>query len=409
MITSSDRAILRELAHRQLEVANSPKNRERTELWYRHNDLAGERPIVHIETDTFEQEVIPPLLRCEDPLARRMERDLYHSVVNLELFDDDRVAPDYFPVQLETYFHPFGFVIEKAYSAGENQVGHRFVHPIVDLEADWEKLGDSQYGVDMQGAQQYAETARECFGDILPTRITMQCLYAVPTQMVVHLMGMEQMCLAFFDCPELFHEMMDRLANDYIAFFRQMWERGQLCPTNSFEWLGNGSFCFTRQLPDAPKSTKEMWGFLDSQETVSISPSMYNEFIYPYYKRIAGEYGLLSYGCCEPVDPVWDDVSRLPGLRKVSISPWCNQQVMGERLRGADIIFHRKPSPNFLGIGGALDEGAVRAHIRETLEAAKGCKLEISQRDVYTIGSDLGKVKRYIAIIREEIDRSWQA
>lgn len=36
--------------------------------------------------------------------------------------------------------------------------------------------------------------AQEMFGDILPVRRTMNGLYAVPTQDVVHLMGMENMC-----------------------------------------------------------------------------------------------------------------------------------------------------------------------------------------------------------------------
>ncbi|MDL2293330.1 hypothetical protein LJC60_01715 [Ruminococcaceae bacterium OttesenSCG-928-D13] len=76
---------------------------------------------------------------------------------------------------------------------------------------------------------------------------------------------------------------------------------------------------------------------------------MYAEFVFPYYERIAQVYGRLSYGCCEPVDPVWDMVSRLPNLRKISISPWCNEEKMGEALRGSSIIYHRKPSPTSLG------------------------------------------------------------
>ena len=60
-------------------------------------------------------------------------------------------------------------------------------------------------------------------------------------------------------------------------------------------------------------------------------------------------------------------------------------------------------------MGEQLDEDAVRAHIDETLEAAKGCKLEITQRDVYTINHDISKARRYVAIIREEIEKHWQA
>jgi hypothetical protein len=147
---------------------------------------------------------------------------------------------------------------------------------------------------------------------------------------------------------------------------------------------------------------------MDSQETTAISPKMFKEFIFPYYKEISDNFGLLSYGCCEPVHAIWDTcISKLQNLRKVSISPWCDIDFMAERLRGQNIIFHRKPSPNYLGVNKNLDEDAFRKHIRETLNSAKGCSLEITQRDVYTIHHDENKAKRYVDIIREEIGNCW--
>ena len=117
----------------------------------------------------------------------------------------------------------------------------------------------------------------------------------------------------------------------------------------------------------------------------------------------------MSYGCCEPVDPIWDNcISKFENLRKVSISPWCNEEVMGEKLQGSKVIYHRKPSPNFLGVNAVLDEEAFRAHIRKSLHAAKGCKMEITQRDVYTIHNDLAKARRYVEIIRQEIENHWK-
>ena len=183
-------------------------------------------------------------------------------------------------------------------------------------------------------------------------------------------------------------------------------------PTTGGGFLGQGSWCYNHTLPDekAPGSytTKDVWGFMDSQETVSISPEMFEEFIFPCYKKISESFGLLSYGCCEPVDPIWENcISRLENLRKVSISPWCNEAYMGERLRGSKIIYHRKPSPNYLGTGTLLDEEAFRTHIRESLQAARGCEMEITQRDVYTINKDISKAKRYVDIIKEEIVNCW--
>ena len=175
--------------------------------------------------------------------------------------------------------------------------------------------------------------------------------------------------------------------------------------------LGNGSFCFTNELPSEVQklTTHDVWGFMDSQETVSMSPDMFEEFIFPYYKKVSDIYGLLSYGCCEPVDPFWDNcISKLHNLRKVSISPWCNETKMGERLRGSNTIYFRKPSPNYLGVGKELDEEAFSKHIIETLKAAKGCKLEIAQRDVYTLSGNLPKARRYVEIMRNLIDQYWE-
>lgn len=410
MISQKEREILRELAGRQLEIANSEENRQCVEAWYAHNDFTGKRPMLHIEIDTFEEELFPPMMRCTDAQARRLERDLYHNFYNFEVFRDDKAVPGYFPVEWKSYFHPFGFEVarQSPSDSGARQIGHRFLHPITDLERDFETLGPSRYGVDKAGTLAYLHLAEDVFGDILPVRTAMQCLYAVPTQQVVHLMGMEAMMMAFYDCPEIFHRLMSRLADDTIAWFEEMERDGFLLPTSGFERLGQGSFCFTHGLPHSPPvKTNDVWGFLDSQETVCISPDMFAEFIFPYYQQIAERYGRLSYGCCEPVDPVWQSLSKLPNLAKVSISPWCNQAVMGENLRGKNIVFHRKPSPNYLGLAGPLDEEAVRAHIRETVEAARGCTLEITQRDVYSVEGDCEKVKSYVRLVREVIEDHW--
>lgn len=368
--------------------------------------------MLHVELDTFEQEVLEPRLQCTNTLARKLERDLSRSFFNLTEFDDDWVVPDYFGIEQSTYFLPFGHetTCTNAVDSTGGTLGHRFNYLINDLKEDFEKLGRAKFGVLEDEARKYQAIAQDVFGDILPVRITMGCLSAVPTQQVVHLMGMETMCYSMYDYPELFHEMMTRLTDDYLAFFHMLEQKGYLLPTNGFERLNQGSKCFTDELPSrGPLTTKNVWGFMDSQESVSISPEQFGEFIFPYYKKIGDSFGLLSYGCCEPISAVWDYIKTFENLRKVSISPWCDEAAMAKNLSGSRVIYHRKPSPNYLGVGKTLDEDAFRAHIRTTLKTAIGCKLEITQRDVYTVNGDINKVRRYVEIIREEIDSTWQA
>ena len=418
IISAQDREILREVAKMQLEHANMESNKEKIKLWYKHNSLQGDRPLIHLEMWTFAQEILPQRLKCQGEFARQVETNLYCNFLNQQLFDDDRVTPDYYPLNYDTHFELFSIKIQKDLTTaadGSQSVGHHFVSVVEDLEDDYDKLKETDFGVDMESTEAKRRAIEEAIGDILPVKLQMDCLYSVPTQMLVHFMSMENMMFNMYDYPELFKEMMDRIANDTLAYYRMLEEKRLILPTVSFESVGQGTWSFNNELPGyeewqkRPFTTKDVWGFMDSQETVGISPQMYEEFIFPCYKKISEQYGLLSYGCCEPVDPIWDNcISKLENLRKVSISPWCNEEVMGERLQGSKVIFHRKPSPNFLGVNPTLDEEAVRAHIRKSLQAARGCKMEITQRDVYTIHNDIAKAKRYVEIIRQEIENHWK-
>lgn len=404
-----DKKILREVAKKQLEFAKQERNEILKKEWIKHNELLGERPMIHLEAGTFEQEILPQRLRCTGEFAREIERKMYQNFQNQELFDDDRVTPDYYGINYDTNFTLFDVKmhVQEAWDGnGEKSVGHQFESLIGDLEDDYNKLHKSTFGVDIVGTHEKKNAIEEVIGDILPVKLEGNGLYSVPTQMLVHIMSMENMMYNMYDYPELFKEMMKRISDDTLEYYRFLEEKNIILPTTAGEVLGQGSWCYNTSLPKEMDhlTTKEVWGFLDSQETVGISPEMFEEFIFPTYKTIGDSFGLLSYGCCEPVDPIWERcISKFKNLRKVSISPWCNEEYMGEQLRGSKTIFHRKPSPNYLGVGTTLDEDAFRKHIRKSLLAARGCKIEITQRDVYTINHDVAKAKRYVDIIKEEI------
>ena len=262
--------------------------------------------------------------------------------------------------------------------------------------------------MDKESTRAKFESISQTIGDILPVRMKMDCLYSVPTQMVVHFMSMENMMFNMYDYPELFKEMMDRIAEDTLAYYRMLEKEHLILPTVSYEGVGQGTWAFTNELPGYDEigkrifTPKDVWGFMDSQETVGISPQMYEEFIFPCYKKISEQYGLLSYGCCEPVHPIWDScISKLKNLRKVSISPWCDQQFYGRAAAGQPGHLPEKAHAQSVGRGESSWTRMLCGPISmRTLEAARGCKLEITQRDVYTINHDISKARRYVAIIR---------
>ncbi|MGI5893834.1 MAG: hypothetical protein ACOX6P_04490 [Candidatus Merdivicinus sp.] len=413
-ITEKDRRILRDLAKHQYEISQSEEMQQLRKLWTDHNDCKPSRPVLTVELWTFADDVIPSLLRCEGEDARQIEWRLHSNLVNHEIFRDDTVVPDYWGVGCKTWFVPYGIPVRKELSAGGG-LGHHFVEVLHDLGEDFHKLKKSDFGADPEANREQMEFYQDLFDGCLPVKEAPIHPSACLTQHIVHIMSMENMLFAMYDYPELFHQMMEMLTEDYLEFYRLLEEKKLLMPTVSGENLCQGTRNFTTDLPGwdvwktRPFTTRDVWGYMDSQETSGISPEMYAEFIFPYYQKIAAQYGLLSYGCCEAVSPIWENcISKLDNLRKVSISPWCDEEYMGEQLAGRKTIFHRKPSPNFLGVGSVLDEEGLRAHFDRTLRAAKGCILEFSQRDVYTLHNTPQKVARYVEILREECDKLYQ-
>jgi hypothetical protein len=126
---------------------------------------------------------------------------------------------------------------------------------------------------------------------------------------------------------------------------------------------------------------------------------MFAEFVFPYQLPVVQEFGLSYYGCCEPLHGRWHIVKQIPNLRKVSISPWCDQRIMAEALADK-YIFCRKPSPTLVSTE-SWDEQAIRADVRATLEAARGCHLELVLKDVHTLANQPWRLKRWVQLARE--------
>ena len=184
MSQEQDRTILRELAKRQLEISQSVKTRSGFLLWKAHNAFQPSAPVVHVEIDTFEQEILPSLLRCEGGGGTGGGTGTVPEFLNLELFDDDWVVRTIF-----RWSRAAGSVLLDT----RLPVLRRQIRPetgwVTDFIMYWrictrilKKLTPSEFGFDGAFYQRKERFAQEMFGDILPVRRTMNGLYAVPTQ-----------------------------------------------------------------------------------------------------------------------------------------------------------------------------------------------------------------------------------
>ncbi len=402
-----EREFLRDLAKKKRELANTPHQKELVRLWTKHNDGQSERPMIHFEMGTVGDAGFHYTCQCTSQDARNVEWALGSSMQNQTMVGDDLcVTPDFY-VSNGGWFKLFGLDVNKTHT---NNVGYH-INAVIETLDTLDQIQPSPMGFDEEGVKRDMEYYGDLFGDILEITPGMNGLYCCPTNNLVHLMTMENMYTELYDNPENFMIMMDRLADDYCKYFTEFEKRKMLTPCCGNNWVAQGTFAFSDQMKkEGDISLKDVWGFMDSQETNGISPEMFHEFFFPAYKRISSLFGRLSYGCCEPVHSFWEkSISKFENLRKISISPWCDEEYMGTELRGKNIVYQRKPSPLFIGgTDYALDEEGFREHIRKTMRAAEGCPLEITFRDTYTLNGNLDKPRRAVEIVREEIENTWK-
>ena len=403
------REFIRDLAKRKREMAETPRMREIVRLWTAHNDGHSERPMIHFEMGTVGDAGFQYQCRCVSDDARSVEWGLGNSMQNQVMVGDDfPVTPDWY-VSNGSGMTLFGLQPHRT-RPKTGGVGFHIDPVIEDLDS-LDPFVPSPMWFDEDGVRRGTEYYGDLFGDILEIKPGMSALYCCPTNNLVQLMSMENLFVSMYDNPDNFKEMMRRLADDYCRYYTELERRGMPTPCCGNNWVCQGTFAFSDQMKkEGPITLGDVWGFMDSQETVNVSPEMFDEFIFPAYERISSLFGRLSYGCCEPVHPFWEtSISRLKNLRKISISPWCDEEYMGERLRGSGIVYQRKPSPLFIGgTDRDLDEDGFRAHVRKTMRAARGCLLEFTFRDTYTLNGNLGKPRRAVEIVREEIQNTWE-
>ena len=401
---------LRALAQKQLEYAHSPRNDAIMKQWQALAQGKRETPTVRLLFSNFTDEVIDPRMQCEGEDARELERVLLDRLVGRELFDDDTPIAPTCDLTRTALVRPFGAENKITRTNGGKSKGFHIDPIIEDLSEDLDKLRGGSFFVDHADTQRRLDFAQEAIGDILPVRLTQSSLTGAITNPLVHLMGMENYYLSMYDTPDELHEVMEMATRVYEAYYDYLEQEKLLLPTAGFAQVAQESFAFNSELPqERAEKTTDCWGFLESQETTAVSPEMYGEFVYPYQNRLVRRYGLLSYGCCERVDALWEDyLSKWTNLRKLSVSPFNDEKRIGEYLRASNVVYYSKPRAEFVTMRGPLDEDALRKYFRDVCEAASGCLFEMAQREVGTIFGDFERGRRYVQIAKECIEEYWK-
>ncbi len=411
MTCPKDRERLRKLAAKYSEIVNSAEMNKRREIWLLSNRLLERTvPFVIEDNGAFFKDLLPEC-ECEGKFESWVEQYLLKVICNYELIPDDRIYTPYFPLEWKIHRPSMcpGFEIIRAKDNSGRAFGYETNKPLADLSNSLHLLERGEFKVDRVGTYNEVEILENIFGDLLSVKIV--CGHTLGTSRgmaykAVEWMGMENFYMAMIDQPENVHRFFDFIANEALGFLSWLKKENLIRPNHGEFLCGSGSIGYTdelpgRKIPDGGQWLPEdCWCATEAQEAVGISNEMFAEFIFPYLNQVSQNFGLVYYGCCEPAHPLWPTIKQFKNLRKITISPWCDQKFMAEAVE-KNYVLSRKPHPMQL-CGESFNHESFAAHIKETLDITKDNFVELIFRDTCTLnGTMTGRVKEACEIVKE--------
>jgi len=410
-MTDASMLRLRSLAGTYAAYALNDVMAQRRMKWRLNNGLRERTFPFHIEDNgAFFRDVMPPL-QCADADCHWLEWQLLFAITAYERINDDRIIPDRFVVDWAA--DVTGYCDELRYTHADDGHGGSFGYetskPIKDIDADFHKLKHRRKVLQRELTEQRAELARDVFKGLLPVEVgSVHSGYSDGfTNKAVHLMGMEELYLQMAINPEAVHRLFSFLVEENLALGQWQEDQGLLTLNND----GNQGYCsgssqFSDEIPGRviapgePVRSTDRYGYLEAQEASSISPDMFAEFLMPHFRKLAAKFKLMKFGCCEPVHAIIGHLQELNGLRKVSVTPWCDLEKLAAACN-RNVIWSRKPVPLKL-CGTAFDPADFRTHLQETLDIGANHFIEFIFRDTNLLtGAMQNRLDEACRIVRE--------
>ncbi len=392
MLNMKTVAIMRELAARVAEIAALPVQEEKRAMWRKLNARTPVRPMVMVDQVCWNEMNINDelTLQCADSECRKYEEHLRRTLYQWRHFPVDMVVEPFIGVPKAIHNSGFGVEVreETAVSDPTNEVvGHEYENQF-QTEDDLEKIRVPQVGHDSAETERRLAVAHELFDGLLEVRPWGAEPYLSLWDPISTWMGVENALYALIDKPDFMHRLLARVTDGYLSMLDQLEQQGLLCQEQS---LIHCTGAYTDELP-APgydpqrPRTKDLWMFGLAQMFSTVSPAMFKEFEVDYTSRICARFGLVYYGCCDPLDGKMDEVRMIPNVRKVSMSPWVNEE-RGAAEIGSDFVYSRKPNPAFLATV-HFSPDQVRTDLLATRAACDkyDCPLEFILKDISTVG-----------------------
>ena len=177
----------------------------------------------------------------------------------------------------------------------------------------------------------------QVYDGILPVRKVGQThIWFTPWDYLIRWWGIEEAMIDMIERPELVHAGVERMVDAWMAELDQFVAQNLLVAglrqhADRLRRLRlHAASCPAAITTPSRVQPHNMWGCSNAQIFSEVSPRMHWEFALKHDLRWLSRWGLTYYGCCEPLDQKIDILRRIPNLRKISVSPWCNTRA-GDR------------------------------------------------------------------------------
>ena len=413
-LSAPDREILRGLLAQIAEVASLPGHEAKAQRWRRLNDLDSVRPMVWInEICWHEMNVADELtLRCEHRWAREQEQAWRRLLYQWRHLPADMVVSDYLPCPLAIHSTDFGIVeeVDLCRTDEENDIVSRRFHVQIREPDDLEKIRMPVVTHDEAATAYRFDALAQLADGILPVRKVGQThIWFTPWDYLIRWWGIENAMVDMIERPELVHAGVERLVQAWMGELDQFIEQDLLDLDGDNTRIGSGGYGYTSELPGdehdpARVRPRNMWGCSNAQIFSDVSPRMHWDFAIEHDLKWLARWGLTYYGCCEPLDGKMSLLRRIPNLRKISVTPWCDTKRAIAEI-GDDYVISRKPNPAIFA-GDVWNPEQARQELRDFLEPTEGkCHVELIMKDISTVRHEPQRLWEWARIAMEEAER----
>lgn len=404
----NDKIILRELGARYAYIAQQSQPKQNVENWKKHNGLKPNKAMIVIDQIPWHEMNINEelTLGCLDEFCRSIEWDIRQALYRYKYFPCDMSMLPYIEIQKVVTDTGIGI---STINNDDNEAAqsHTFVDQISDYE-DLEKLVVPTVIYDEEETMRRYHLAKDIFKDIIDVKLIGIQPSLNLWDNITSYRGIEPCLYDFADRPEFLHDIVERLVDIRMETLDQFEALNLLDPNIS---TVHCSYTFTEE----PLSNdfdvnhvkaKDTWVSGMAQIFSSCSPAMFNEFEIEHVKRYYDRFGLVHYGCCEPLHNCIDDIRKMKTVRKISVSPWADVRIAAEKM-GNEFIMARKPNPSYLA-SGSVAEDMARNEIRETLDICKSTNtpVEFILKDLTTLRNEPKRLSWWYEMAKSEIERS---